>query len=213
MKQTIYFQSSFEIKYNEEINSYGMFATEFIPKHSLILVECGLSGSCEYLSSLVSNNDIYKPFVNQLYPRDKDSDIKSKLIYNCFGNTVDEWRLYFTISKINHNCIPNAGCVSSYWIPEILKAGYVIGYVVSYNNIEKGEEITIQYSLQAGHGCTFHNWKCECNNSIKEKKFYEMNNLTKAFMSAKRSNLECIDSIYESVKKDYNIQFNLLKEP
>jgi hypothetical protein len=201
----IYFQKSFEIKYNEETKSYGMFASEFIPEKSLILVECGLNGSQEYLSSLLlngENSEMYKPFVDELYPRDKD--ILTKLVYNCFG-TKEQCCLYFTISKINHNCIANAGCIRINWTPEILKAGYVLGCLVSYKNIEKGEEITIQYSLQAGHGCNVHDWKCECNKSIKEKESYEFNISARAFMRAKMSNLKCIDSIIESVKKDYKI--------
>jgi hypothetical protein len=197
----VYFQSSFEIKYNENTKSYGMFSTEFIPAKTLILIDCGLHGSQEYIESVVSNDSVYKPLLNDLYPRDKD--IPSKLIYNCFGNK-EKSSLYFTISKINHNCTPNALYSYFNWTQDIIKAGYVIGSIVSINNIQKGEEITIQYSLQAGHGCKVHDWICDCNKSEQERKSYVYEREINSFMTAKMKNLKLFDTIIESVKKDIN---------
>ncbi len=203
MNKNIYFQGSFEIRYNEDTKSYGMFSTEFIPAKTLILIDCGLYGSQEYIESVVSNDPIYNSLVKDLYPRDKD--ISTKLIYNCFGNK-EESSLYFTISKINHNCTPNTLHTFFTWTPDIIKAGYEIGCIVSINDIQKGEEITIQYSVHSGHGCKIHNWICDCNKSEKERESYLVNIWFDAFMKAKMKNLKLFQTIIESVKKDFNIK-------
>lgn len=199
----ICFQSSIEIKYNEKTKSYGMFSTEFIPAKTLILIDCGLNGSQEYIETVVSNDPVYKSLVNDLYPRDKD--IPTKLIYNCFGNK-EESSLYFTISKINHNCTPNALYSNFNWAQDIIKAGYDIGSIVSINNIQKGEEITIQYSLYTGHGCKVHDWICDCNKSNQERKSYIDERYLNSFMTAKMKNLKLFDTIIESVKKRYKLK-------
>ena len=98
----VYFQSSFEIKYNEKTKSYGMFSTEFIPAKTLILIDCGLHGSQEYIESVVSNDPVYKPFVNELYPRDKD--IPTKLIYNCFGNKEKSSLYKYSLERHGISC-------------------------------------------------------------------------------------------------------------
>ena len=156
----IFYKRSIEIKYDDITQSYGMFATEFIPAETIILVEQGLDGTEEYMMTTLKSDPMYQPLIDQLYPR--NGDLLTKLIYNRFG-TKEEGSLYFTKSKVNHCCTPNTH------YKKFIKAGYILTFLATYQDIQPGEEITIMYSSQAGHGNDVFNWSCPCNKTEQEK--------------------------------------------
>ena len=162
----IFYKRSIEIKYDDITQSYGMFATEFIPAETLIFIEQGLNGTEEYILSTLTSDPLYQSLIDQLYPR--NGDLLTKLIHNRFGNK-EEGTLYFTKSKVNHSCTPNTGSIGIAHYKKFIEAGYMLTFLATYQDIQPGEEITIMYSSKAGHGNDVFNWSCPCTKTEQEK--------------------------------------------
>ena len=177
----IYKHKSLVSKYSKNNDFFGIFSESDILPGTLLIIEKGYIGEHTYQASILKNN---KNLRTHLYPRNTDS-VHDKIKYNAFewyDNKRDHIELkdtnviFSVISKINHNCKPNTGCVrfirdefideyeNDMGDPEYYINGGFILYAIDY--IPKGSEIFITYDYNAGHGHECFNWKCNCNSKI-----------------------------------------------
>lgn len=151
----------------------GVFATEYIPKGHIFLAEVGISGNRDSLrmeAALLSVGEFTLAH-QQLPPKYPDSwcpfpqfsldqwnIVRSSVAENAFAVNSKRRVLFHMTSRINHSCNPNAfrrHCKNQIEI-------------FATRDIQRGSEIFIQYSANAGHEDTSH-FVCDCKNSPSTK--------------------------------------------
>jgi uncharacterized protein len=107
-----------ELKHINDLVGYGLFATQDIPKGTMVYVR-------DELEHAISQEDFLKysnPIQNQI---EKYSYIDEK------GDRIVSWDFG---KYVNHNCQPNT-----------ISTGY--GFEIAIRDIKKGEEITDEYGI------------------------------------------------------------------
>ena len=168
----VYLNDCIAIK--EENGFIKVIATADIPSHTLLLVEHVYTGSSTDCCLIVRDNEY---LYDTLHPRgitwkneaeeNKDAVALVKVVRNCFGKNLDSLFIGDFISTFNHCCIPNSvffsACCKKY---HDLIVNYIA--VLSISNIKKGEELTIHYGFDRGHGVS-DDFSCACEKSKQER--------------------------------------------
>jgi hypothetical protein len=225
----------FEIKESNERKGNGIFAKRTFSRGDYIMVERPLFLFPGKIMVIHGNKlpfnipDSAKQEMELLLPR--EGSLLQKLNINGMSCGGDEAGLFITLSRINHNCDPNAD--HQFW-----KSGLKILYATK--NIEKGEEITISYcktesrSLEERkeHLLLNYGFECDCrvcrdtklnkkfeSISLQDKAMWEaMNaqNFDKALVIGKKliklfDELECSQKMYARTYYDM-FQVAILKK-
>lgn len=75
----------------------------------------------------------WESLVRELHPRDEGTSLKTKMEKNAFGTGGCRF-LYYTVSFVNHSCLPNAFLVAD--------------HLLILDDIPRGGEITISYVVE-----------------------------------------------------------------
>jgi len=153
--------------YNEKTKQISTTAINPIDNGTLILLEEGIVGTTKQVIRQMSKEEELN---NLLYPRENNSDldiIRKKYNHNAFewDEKQKTYGLFYTISRINHNCDPNV------FVVEVTNLGKPLFAVFSIKDIKKGDEIMLSYGDDVGHSNhTIFNWKCDCGLTDIERK-------------------------------------------
>ena len=165
----------------------GIYASEFIPEGTLLVLEEAYIGSTSFIATILSNRlDI----AEELYPRGEHFSFHDKVCHNTWEYNEDTYApaslsrqhaLVPFISKFNHACMPNANvemiCLSKYMHETREEATeHYVGGLACYavEDIHPFSEIFVTYGDDVGHyedpeRETF-DWSCTCETTAKQRR-------------------------------------------
>jgi hypothetical protein len=181
-------------------NNHRMVAQKPLREGTLLLLEHVVEGERGTLANLVAAD---RALYDSLHPRHVSPDILGrmkgwdesarhdeeghmatlKVVGNAFGVGIAEsarCRLGHMLSKFNHSCLPNA---IAWGMPQQICPQYTAApiAVILLRDVKKGEEITVRYTVHAGHEeedgvddtddgpYSMHSWVCDCGLSLEAR--------------------------------------------
>lgn len=139
----------------------GYYATEFIKRGTLVLVEHVFAGTSQ---DVVRYLHFDPEAWSSLHPQGADAATKTNK--NVFV-TEGECSIGLSTSFFNHDCSPNTTCLfintDSHLFTRMFSAFYTL------KNVQKDGQLFISYNPTAGHDSN-HDFSCTCNYSLQERK-------------------------------------------